>query len=85
MPVEHYGSFVSLVPSPLSIGTLELADGCQVQGFLCEPQALQDTAQLFTHEIDSHRAKHQESAAAIERLRARLAERESAVQSLAAR
>lgn len=41
MPMAHYGSFVALVPSPLSIGTLQLADGGSVQGFLCEPLALQ--------------------------------------------
>ncbi len=40
MPVAHYGSFVALVPAPLGIGTLALADGSSVQGFICEPQAL---------------------------------------------
>ena len=35
MPVSHYGSFVALVPTPLSIGSLVLADGSSVQGFLC--------------------------------------------------
>jgi allophanate hydrolase len=40
MPLAHYGSFVALVPAPLGIGTLELADGSSVQGFICEPQAL---------------------------------------------
>ena len=39
MPVEHYGSFVALVPAPLAIGTLQLADGGSVQGFICEAQA----------------------------------------------
>jgi len=39
MPVEHYGSFVALVPAPLAIGTLQLADGSSVQGFVCEAQA----------------------------------------------
>jgi allophanate hydrolase len=39
MPLEHYGSFVALIPSPLGIGTLELAGGGSVQGFLCEAQA----------------------------------------------
>ncbi|WP_370869766.1 allophanate hydrolase [Polaromonas sp.] len=39
MPVEHYGSFVAMIPAPLGIGTLELADGSQVQGFLCEALA----------------------------------------------
>jgi len=40
MPVEHFGSFVSLIPSPLGIGTLETGDGRQVKGFICEPWAL---------------------------------------------
>ena len=46
MPVESYGSFVALVPSPLSIGTIRLADGGSVQGFLCEPQALVGAADI---------------------------------------
>lgn len=41
MPVEHYGSFVALIPAPLGIGTLALADGSSVQGFLCEALATQ--------------------------------------------
>jgi allophanate hydrolase len=41
MPMEHYGSFVALIPPPLGIGTLTLADGSSVQGFLCESLALQ--------------------------------------------
>ena len=40
MPVSQYGSFVALIPAPLGIGTLELEGGQQVQGFLCEAQAL---------------------------------------------
>ena len=40
MPVAEYGSFVALIPYPLGIGTLALASG-QVQGFVCEAQALQ--------------------------------------------
>jgi allophanate hydrolase len=48
MPLEAYGSFVALIPAPLGIGTLELADGQTVQGFLCESQALQG-AQDITH------------------------------------
>ncbi|NBS95696.1 MAG: allophanate hydrolase [Betaproteobacteria bacterium] len=39
MPLKHYGSFVALVPAPLSIGTLKLNDGSEVQGFLCEHKA----------------------------------------------
>ena len=48
MPVEQYGSFVALIPAPLGIGTLTLADGSSVQGFVCEPQALEG-AQDITH------------------------------------
>jgi allophanate hydrolase len=40
MPVAAYGSFVALIPPPLGIGTLALADGTSVQGFVCEAQAL---------------------------------------------
>ncbi|MBC7435951.1 MAG: allophanate hydrolase [Bdellovibrionales bacterium] len=48
MPVEHYGSFVALIPAPLGIGTIALQGGGQVQGFLCESQALVG-AQDITH------------------------------------
>ena len=40
MPAENYGSFVALIPSPLGIGTLTLADSSRVQGFVCEAEAL---------------------------------------------
>ncbi len=46
MPVQHYGSFVALIPSPLGIGSLELADGSHVQGFLCEAQAVQGATDI---------------------------------------
>lgn len=48
MPEEYYGSFVALVPAPLSIGSLTLADGSTVQGFLCEPYAVDGAAEI-TH------------------------------------
>jgi len=48
MPVEAYGSFVALVPAPLGIGSLELADGSTVQGFVCEASAVVD-AQDISH------------------------------------
>ncbi len=35
-----FGRFVAAVPSPLSIGTLELADGRTVKGFLVEAEAI---------------------------------------------
>jgi allophanate hydrolase len=46
MPVHHYGSFVAMIPAPLGIGTLRLADGTSVQGFVCEAQALQGATDI---------------------------------------
>jgi allophanate hydrolase len=40
LPLREYGSFVAGIPSPLSIGRVELEDGEWVQGFLCEGWAL---------------------------------------------
>ncbi len=48
MPLQHYGSFVTLIAAPLGIGTLKLADGSQVQGFVCEAEALHE-AQDISH------------------------------------
>ncbi|HEV2554892.1 MAG TPA: allophanate hydrolase [Bosea sp. (in: a-proteobacteria)] len=36
LPAEGFGRFVAGIPSPLGIGTLALADGTSVKGFLCE-------------------------------------------------
>lgn len=41
LPVGQYGRLVNQVPAPLCIGTIELADGSTVQGFLCENYAIQ--------------------------------------------
>ena len=49
MPVAHYGSFVALVGAPLGIGTLALADGTRVQGFLCEAQATEGAEDITQH------------------------------------
>ena len=48
MPATLYGSFVALIPAPLGIGTLALADGRSVQGFVCEALATEG-AQDITH------------------------------------
>ena len=40
MPVEAFGAFVAAIPSPLSVGTVELEDGPPVKGFLCEAAAI---------------------------------------------
>ncbi|QBR02775.1 allophanate hydrolase [Paraburkholderia pallida] len=46
MPAAAFGSFVALIPAPLGIGTLELANGEPVLGFLCEHAALEGTADI---------------------------------------
>ncbi|MBL8381156.1 MAG: allophanate hydrolase [Burkholderiales bacterium] len=40
MPAAAFASFVAEIPAPLGIGTLTLADGSTVKGFVCEPYAL---------------------------------------------
>ncbi len=44
----EFGSFVTEVPPPLAIGTVQLADGTSVKGFVAEPRALAG-AQDITH------------------------------------
>jgi len=38
--VAEFGSFVAEVPPPLAIGTVTLADGTMVKGFVAEPRAM---------------------------------------------
>ena len=40
VPSAAFGSFVAGVPAPLGIGTVTLADGSAVKGFICEPSGL---------------------------------------------
>jgi len=48
MVAREFGSFVAGIPAPLGIGTLTLADGSQVLGFICEQYAVAD-AEDITH------------------------------------
>ncbi|MET8809961.1 allophanate hydrolase [Streptomyces sp. NPDC004546] len=41
LPAAGFGAFTAAVPAPLTIGTVELADGRKVSGFLVEPYAVQ--------------------------------------------
>jgi allophanate hydrolase len=41
LSVEAFGAFVAEVPPPLAIGTVTLADGSEVKGFVCEPAGLE--------------------------------------------
>lgn len=46
MPLRHVGSFLALIPPPLGLGSLQLADGSVVHGFICEAHALADAADV---------------------------------------
>jgi allophanate hydrolase len=48
VPVQHFGSFVALIPAPLGIGTLTLKDGREVKGFICEGAAIEGATDI-TH------------------------------------
>jgi allophanate hydrolase len=43
---DALGSFVQGIPAPLCVGTVELADGRTVLGFLCEQIATQGTPEI---------------------------------------
>ncbi len=40
IPLARFGEFVAEIPAPLGIGSLTLADGREVKGFICEPAGL---------------------------------------------
>jgi len=49
LPAAAFGSFVAEVPTPLAIGTLALADGREVKGFVCESYAVNSA-----HDVSSY-------------------------------
>lgn len=46
IPLARFGEFVAEIPAPLGIGTLALADGRQVKGFICEPAVLAEATDI---------------------------------------
>jgi len=46
MPLDLVGSFLALIPPPLGLGSVELADGQWVKGFICEGAALQNATDI---------------------------------------
>ena len=46
MPLAAVGSFLAQIPPPLGLGSVELADGRWVKGFVCEPAALQGATDI---------------------------------------
>ncbi len=49
LSLEGFGRLVAAVPAPLSIGTITLADGRGVKGFLCEAGAVADAPDITAH------------------------------------
>lgn len=46
MPLRHVGSFLALIAAPLGLGSLELADGRRVHGFVCESHAIEGATEV---------------------------------------
>lgn len=46
MPTDQVGSFLGLIPAPLGLGKVTLADGRQVTGFLVEAEATHDAEDI---------------------------------------
>jgi allophanate hydrolase len=46
LPANELGSFVADIPAPLGIGTLTLANGETIQGFLCESYVIEDAKDI---------------------------------------
>ena len=49
LPADGFGRFVVAIPSPLCIGTVQLADGTAPKGFLVEPQGLDGAIDITSH------------------------------------
>jgi allophanate hydrolase len=49
LPLRRFGEFVVDVPAPLAIGSLEMADGRWVKGFVCEPCAIAGAEDISGH------------------------------------
>ncbi len=49
LPAKEFGSFVAGIAAPLGIGTIELADGSKVQGFVCEAHAVASATDITVH------------------------------------
>ena len=49
LPAKEFGSFVAGIAGPLGIGTVELADGSKVQGFVCEAHAAAGATDITVH------------------------------------
>ncbi|MFC4101519.1 allophanate hydrolase [Paenibacillus xanthanilyticus] len=46
MPLSRFGAFAAAIPAPLGIGKVELEDGTEVPGFICEGYAGQEAEDI---------------------------------------
>lgn len=49
MPLAAFGAFAAAIPAPLGIGKIELADGTEVPGFVCEAYAAEGAEDITAH------------------------------------
>jgi allophanate hydrolase len=49
MPVASFGAFAASIPAPLGIGKIELADGTEVLGFICEGYAEEEAEDISAY------------------------------------
>jgi allophanate hydrolase len=49
VPLGAVGSFLAGIPAPLGLGTLELADGRNVHGFICESYAVEKAIDITAY------------------------------------
>ncbi|MGY4980253.1 allophanate hydrolase [Streptomyces sp. 900105755] len=49
LPPEGLGRLLATLPHPMALGSVDLADGTSVPGFLCEPSALVDAEDITHH------------------------------------
>lgn len=49
LPAEGLGRLLTLLPRPMTLGRVQLADGSQAPGFLCEPSALVNAADITSY------------------------------------
>ena len=49
IPPEGLGLLLASLPRPMALGKIDLADGTQVPGFLCEPAALENAEDITAH------------------------------------
>lgn len=49
LPAEGLGALLAALPRPMALGSVELADGSSVPGFLCEPEALDGAREITAY------------------------------------